>query len=102
MSDIQVPVFGEAETITVNDIQVGDFVVEFPAQHNVRGVRVNSAVRDYTPRYDTWTRNSGYRRPRHHIPSMLITFEDRAWRGAGLDYPLDFTVIVRRPQAVTS
>lgn len=87
--------FGDAETITIGDLDLGDFVVEIPAQSGVRGARVDSGVRELRDDYNTW--RAGPARRRRPVRSRVITFLDRS-TGA-LNVPTAFMVVVRRPVA---
>ena len=69
-------------------------IVSVPTQNGVRGLKVNSAVRDLRPDYTSWT-SSGYRRPRIQIESRVIMVH--SLKSAGMNYPLDFIVQARRP-----
>jgi hypothetical protein len=92
---VSIPTFGDVETITIGELAIDDFVVSVPPQRGVRGVRVNSGLRDKREDYGTWTVSSGYRRPQMPVRSWVLMFKDPHM--VGLNYPDDFTVQVRRP-----
>jgi hypothetical protein len=92
---VQVPVFGDEETITISELRVGDFVTVVPTQSGIRGVRFNSAVKEADIVYGRWTKSNGYRQRRTPVESKRIAFRD-AKTGA-YNYPLTFEVKVRRP-----
>ena len=87
--------FGEAETITVDQLVTGDFVVAFPTQAGIRGYRVNSGIREISaPAYGRWAMSGGRGRPRRQILSRKIRFLDA--NCGGVDLPLTHEIIVRR------
>lgn len=89
--------FADVEVVTVNDLTAGDFVVQVPTQRGVRGAKVNSGIRTTAEDFGTWTRSSGYRRPKIGVESRILMFNDHSV--SALNIPLDFIVEVRRIQA---
>lgn len=88
-------VFGEAETIPVGDLAVGDFLVEVHAQSGYRATVINAGVAEIVDTFDRWTRSTGYRRPRVNMRSRQV----RLRMGTpGYNLPADWTVSVRRPR----
>jgi hypothetical protein len=95
VSEITVPVFGDPETVKVEDLRPGDFVIEITAQQNVRRLLVNSAVKVIdTP--TQWTWYVSISRKRHFMPSRYLTFQDPKF--GRYNVPAEFEVIVRRPR----
>lgn len=86
-------VFGDSETITVADLQVGDFIEVIPTQGGVRGSKVESGVASLDIG-SGWRRSRGRGRAGLDIKSVRIA----TLRGHLLDVPADFSVSVRRPQ----
>lgn len=85
--------FGEPETIEVSALAVGDFVVSFPTQRGIRGVRLDAIVErldDWTGR---WDERVG-RRGRLPVLSRRV-----ATRLGTIDVPADCSIVVRRPAA---
>lgn len=94
----EIPVFGDPETITVADLQVGDFVVRILPHLNVRGLEVNSGIESITAAgHFGWEVHHGKGRGhfRQGVTSRVIHFLDRSI--AAPDVPVTHEVIVRRP-----
>jgi hypothetical protein len=87
--------FGPQETITIADLKVGDFVVRVPPQLNMRGLKVNSAVRTIEDREGWVLRNRATKRHGTVVAGKAITFQ--SYRDKTLSWPDTFAVIVRRP-----
>lgn len=81
----------DAETMTVADLNDGDFLVTVPTQNGLRGCRVESGVTALDEDH-TWGVRSGYRRPLIPIPARRF----RTLSGAILSLPSSATVTVRR------
>lgn len=96
--EIDVPVFGDPETIKVADLAVGDFVVEFPRQAGIRGKVISSAVASLAETYDRWTAPNSPRprSKRHSVRSRKVTFADRSI--VPIDVPISCEIVVRRPK----
>jgi hypothetical protein len=90
-----VPSFGDAETIKVSDLAVGDYLVKFPAQRGIRACEVGSGVATLAPSY-RWIEQGRPRGPRFPIPATKITF---IMAELVLDVPNSCDIIVRRPLA---
>src|SRR5262245_50081726 len=87
--------FGPPTTITVADLQTGDFVISFPATSDTRGTRVNSAIREIAPAaYGRWVRRAYRQRGGTPILSRRMSFHARDL--SGLDVPVENPVIIRR------
>lgn len=92
---LDVPEYGDPETIPVSALAVGDFVVEYRAQQGIRGKRISSAVVAVETNWDRWTLSTGYRRKRLPVESRKIRFASREI--TGIDVPADHEIVVRRP-----
>lgn len=88
------PTFSPVETATVGDLKHDDFVIAILPFAGVRPATINSAVRDMRDDWDTWTRSSGYRRPRYAVKSRVLMFQDH--KQAARNLPYDALVEVRR------
>jgi len=86
--------FGPVETVSVSDLASDDFVVMVPPQRGVRGVKVNSGIRDMREDHGTWTRSGGYRQRRIPMASRVLMFKDP--HAAALNLPATFIVEARR------
>lgn len=95
--DTEVPTFSPPETITVGELQPGDFVVEFPAQKRYRRVRVDSAVRTVEDDWETWSVNHRPGARRTPVESRRITFQHPT--DVSLNFPLTWSVVARRVTA---
>ncbi len=81
----------ETITITVADLNDGDFLVTVPSQNSLRGLKVESGVTALDEDH-TWGVRSGRRRPLIPIPARRF----RTLSGAVLSLPSEATVTVRR------
>lgn len=84
------------ETIdtTVDQIQVGDFIVKIPTQSRVRGMIFETAVTEVRPDHETWVlRGAAHPRRGTPVEGRWITT-----RHGTVSAPADFAVTVRRPQ----
>jgi len=70
--------FGPVETIEISELVPGDFITQIPSQGGIRGVRINSGVRDLRDDWNTWGRSTGRGRPRMQVKSRIIMFLDPA------------------------
>jgi hypothetical protein len=85
--------FGDPETVTIAELKVDDFVVEFPSQKGIRGAKVNSGIRDLRDDYGTW--RSGPPRRKMPIRSRILMF--KGMQGTTMNIPADCIIVVRRP-----
>lgn len=89
--------FTDPQCVKVADLQVGDFVVSYPAQANLPARTINSTIETLDDEYDAWSHQSARRRPKLPVHSRRATFVTRTVRAMSL--PASCDVIVRRPIA---
>lgn len=87
----------EAEVVTVAELAVGDYLVEFAPQLGIAGMRVGSGIARMTPAQD-WGMSPGYRRRRVPVDGHRIEL----LRGATITLPDTHRVTVRRKLAQVS
>jgi hypothetical protein len=96
----ETPIFGEPETITIAELQAGDFVLEILPAFGVAGAKPMSAIREISEAAEGRWQSRQQARPRARIhraalASRRMLFQDRSL--AALDVPVDHEAIVRRP-----
>jgi hypothetical protein len=87
--------FGPEETIAIQDLRVGDFVIKVPKQMNMRGLIVNSAVRTIESKHGWVVRPRKGSKSGTPMPGKEISFQ--VARDRTFSWPDHFDVIVRRP-----
>lgn len=83
----------EETTISVAELNDGDFLVSFPTQRGIRGYTVNSGVTALDDDSTTWGIRAAYR-SRTVFPVAARRF--RTLTGVGLTLPCEHNVVVRR------
>jgi hypothetical protein len=86
----------EPATISVAELNDGDFLVSFPAQRGIRGYTVNSGVTALDDDHTTWGIRAAYR-SRTVFPVAARRF--RTLTGVTLSLPCEHSVVVRRKLA---
>lgn len=74
-------------TVKVQDLEVGDFVIQIPTQSNVRGAEVNATIEAIDHEWDAWKQG------RYMVPSRRLRFRNVSF--AEVSVPLEFKVVVR-------
>jgi hypothetical protein len=89
-----IPEFGPEETITIANLEVGDFVIRIPAQDMIRGLLVNSAVRTIQDKHG-WIKHHKGQKGGTPVSGKEISFQTERTRT--FSWPDHYSVIVRRP-----
>jgi hypothetical protein len=101
---VRIP-FGDAETITVAELQVGDFVVQFPRQDNIRALQIDALVERIDELSDdelsddelsAWTQRPAPGVKRRRAPARRVVT-----RLGNINVPSACTLVVRRPIVVS-
>ncbi len=86
----------EAMTVTVGELQVGDYIDVIPGEANVRGMRFGEPLRSIETRWDAWS--FGPARRRTPVEAKRLGFGDPF----GVIVPATFKAQIRRPVSVSN